>query len=77
MSATIEIMTTAEAARFLNVVPNTVRGYESAGLLPADRTATGVRIFRRPDVEAFAKRRTAKHAIMSDRRGSDGRIRKQ
>ena len=60
MSSTI--MTTAEVARLLNVVPNTVRGYESAGLLSADRTATGVRIFRRHDVESFAKRRAEKLA---------------
>lgn len=65
-------MMTAEVARFLNVVPNTVRGYESAGLLPADRTATGVRIFRRHDVEAFAKRRADKLAITSDSRISTG-----
>lgn len=50
-------MTTAEVARRLCVVPNTVRGYESAGLLSADRTETGVRIFHRHDVEAFAKKR--------------------
>lgn len=66
-------MMTAEVARFLNVVPNTVRGYESSGSLPADRTATGVRIFRRHDVEAFAKRRAKKLATNSDREGSIGR----
>ncbi len=55
-----KIMTTAEAARYLNVVPNTVRGYESRGLLPANRTATGVRIFCRHEVEAFANRRDGK-----------------
>lgn len=55
-----KIMTTAEAARYLNVVPNTVRGYESRGLLPADRTATGVRIFCRHEVEAFGKSRDGK-----------------
>ncbi|WP_121989069.1 MerR family transcriptional regulator [Nitrospira lenta] len=66
------IMTTAEVARLLDVVPNTIRGYESAGLLPADRTATGVRVFRRPDVEAFAKRRSAMHAVTSDRRSATG-----
>lgn len=66
MSATI--MTTAEVARLLDVVPNTVRLYESGGLLPADRTATGVRIFRRHEVEAFAKRRAEKRAITSDSR---------
>ena len=65
-------MMTAEVARFLEVVPNTVRLYETCGLLRADRTATGVRIFRRLDVEAFAKRRAEKLATTSNRRISTG-----
>lgn len=66
-------MMTAEVARFLNVVPNTVRGYESSGSLPAERTATGVRIFHHHDVEAFAKRRAEKLATSPDRQRSIGR----
>jgi DNA-binding transcriptional MerR regulator len=66
-------MMTAEVARYLEVVPNTVRLYEASGLLPAQRTATGVRIFRRLDVEAFAKRRAEKRVATSDRKRSGGK----
>ena len=68
MSSTI--MTTAEAARFLDVVPATVRAYQNSGLLPADRTVTGVRIFHVRDVEAFAKSRAEN--IVNRRRSTNG-----
>lgn len=51
----------AEAARILGVTPATVRLMESRGELPATRTASGVRIFERADVERLAAQRTAEH----------------
>jgi excisionase family DNA binding protein len=50
----------AEAARILGVTPPTVRLMESRGELSATRTASGVRIFDRADVERLAAERTAK-----------------
>jgi excisionase family DNA binding protein len=52
----------AEAARILSVTPATVRLMESRGELRATRTASGVRIFDRADVERLAAKRTAERA---------------
>jgi excisionase family DNA binding protein len=46
-----KLLTTADAARLLGVVPATVRQMERSGRLPAQRTTSGMRLFRRADVE--------------------------
>ena len=46
-----EVMTVSEAARELNVAIDTVRDWADRGRLPVQRTAGGLRIFRRADVE--------------------------
>jgi DNA-binding transcriptional MerR regulator len=53
----------ADAAKILAVTPATVRLMEARGELPAERTESGVRIFKRTDVERLAAaRQVAKHA---------------
>ena len=57
-----EWMLTNEAAQALEVSPETVRVFHRTGLLPATRTAGGVRLFRRSDVEALARERAKTRA---------------
>ena len=52
-----ELMTPGDAAPLLGVSVNMVRLLEIKGRLPALRTAGGVRLFRRGDVEALAAER--------------------
>ncbi len=48
------LLTTAQAAKFLNVHPNTVRNWAETGLLPAYRIGPRRdRRFRREDVESL------------------------
>lgn len=54
-----EFLVTAEAAHILGLVPETVRGLERAGKIPAIRLGSGQRLFRRDDVERFAAEREA------------------
>lgn len=54
-----QLLSVADAARVLGVVPATVRQMERSGRLPARRTAGGIRLFRREDVEGLAATRTA------------------
>ena len=48
---------TNDAARLLNVSPQTIRVWERAGRLAAVKTAGGVRLFDRRDVERLARER--------------------
>lgn len=50
---------TFDAARILNVTPNTVRDLEKRGHLRAERTASGTRLFEKSDVERLAAERAA------------------
>lgn len=54
-----------DAAKILKVSADTVRLYESRGLLKARRTVSGVRLFRREDVEKFARERTARKSAVT------------
>ncbi len=56
-TATSELLATSEAARLLGVAADTVRLWERRGLLPAERTAGGIRLFRLEDVERLATER--------------------
>jgi len=46
-----DFLTTAPAARELDVSPQTVIQWERKGILPATKTANGIRLFRRQDIE--------------------------
>lgn len=52
-----QLLSTADAARLLGVVPATVRLMERDGRLPAQRTAGGMRLFRLDDVERLVAER--------------------
>lgn len=51
-----ELMQVREAARALGVSENTIRRWEERGLIPAVRLPSGVRRFRRADIEAAKAR---------------------
>ena len=55
-----EIMMVAEVARRCGVTPASVRSWERCGKLPATRTESGVRLFRREDVARLVAERKAK-----------------
>lgn len=58
----IEIMTVGEASRASDLSPDRVRQLDRAGVLPAQRTETGVRFFARTVVEEFRRKREARKA---------------
>lgn len=60
MKITAAFMTTGEAGRRLNVSAERVRQLHSAGILPAERTAKGIRLFSTKLVEQFARHRERK-----------------
>jgi hypothetical protein len=49
-------LTVTDAARILNRSGESVRNYERRGILPASKTARGIRLFKQSDVEALAER---------------------
>ena len=54
------LLSPADAARILKVVPATIRQMEARGVLAlAARTESGMRLFRRADVEALARTRAS------------------
>jgi excisionase family DNA binding protein len=55
-----DLLLTSEVARVLGVSPATVCNLERKGDLPATRTASGVRLYVRRDVDALATTRAAR-----------------
>ena len=53
-----DLLTTNDVAKCLGVAPDTVRYYERTGRLAATRTASGIRLFQRGDVEQFLLERS-------------------
>lgn len=51
------LLTCADVAKLLGVVPDTVRDLERRGRLKATRTAGGIRLFREADVRQFVQTR--------------------
>lgn len=62
-----EYLTVSEAAKALGVAPDTVRWWTRTGRLDAIRTETGVRFFRRSDVERLFESRRLRDMKMSER----------
>jgi excisionase family DNA binding protein len=56
-----DFLTTNAVAKLMNIAPDTVRFYERTGRLVALRTTSGIRLFRREDVEDFIAKRNAIH----------------
>jgi excisionase family DNA binding protein len=52
-----ELLIASEAAKLLDCTAANIRALERAGKLPALRTESGVRIFRREDVDRLAVER--------------------
>ncbi|GEM_PF-5012240 len=61
------LCTTVDVARLAGVTPEAVRGWERSGALPALRTPSGVRVFRRRDVKQFLAEREARQAARARR----------
>ena len=60
MEPMFDPLLTNEAARVLAVSPETVRFWERVGRLRAVKTASGLRLFDRRDVERLARDREAR-----------------
>jgi excisionase family DNA binding protein len=56
------LMTKGEVARVAGVTPVTIRAWADAGLLPVERTSSGIRLFRRDDVLRFLRERGVRAA---------------
>ena len=52
-----ELLTTAPTAREFDVSPQAVIQWEKRGILPAIKTASGQRLFRREDIERLKRER--------------------
>jgi DNA-binding transcriptional MerR regulator len=57
IEAADDLMTASDAGRILGVSVDMVRLLARGGALPFTSTISGVRLFRRADVEALARRR--------------------
>ena len=55
-----EFLTTSPTAREFEVSPQTVIEWERKGILSAIKTANGLRLFRRSDIEKLKQARNAK-----------------
>ncbi len=53
-------MVTSEVARFLGMSAEQIRSLERAGKLSAMRTAGGIRLFHRSNIEEFSRHRAEK-----------------
>lgn len=63
--ASRDLVFTSEAARLLEVSPETVRLWERAGKLTALRVSGGVRLFERSEIEKVARERATGAAVSS------------
>lgn len=59
-NATADFLTVSDAAAICAVAAATIRQWEAAGKIPALRTAGGMRLFKRADVEQIASTRAAR-----------------
>jgi DNA-binding transcriptional MerR regulator len=63
--APLDPVLTTEAARILEVAPETIRHWERVGILPALKTERGVRLFSRRDCERLRDEREAQRAAIA------------
>lgn len=57
-----ELLTVGDVARLAGVSPQAVRVWERTGKLPAERTVSGIRLFRRDDAERVVQERERRTA---------------
>jgi DNA-binding transcriptional MerR regulator len=62
---------TSDAAKILDVSPDLVRHLERSGVLPADRTPGGIRLYDPEDVTRLAGDRAARRREREIRRGRE------
>jgi hypothetical protein len=65
-----DLFTPTDAARLLGLSVSSVRAVANTGLLPALRTVSGYRLFRRRDVERLAVDRASWNARRGAARGA-------
>lgn len=53
----MELLTTSEAAKILDLSPDSVRQFERKGILSAVRVGKGQRLFRKAEVEKLHEQR--------------------
>jgi excisionase family DNA binding protein len=58
-----DLLTPSDAARVLGLSPDSVRVLSDSGRLPAMRTVSGRRLFRRGDVDRLAAERAHQSAV--------------
>ena len=63
MNHASDFLTTTDAARIAGVAANTIRLWERLGKIPAQRTASGVRLFRLEDVQRVAAQRAEQPSV--------------
>lgn len=56
----VDLLTTSEAARILELSPDSIRRFERDGVLPAVRVGKGQRLFTQTDVERLRLQRQKK-----------------
>ncbi len=69
---TEQFLTVGDAARLLELSTSRVRQLAEQGHLQATRTAGGVRLFRRPDVEALLWQRREQQPMTDDEKDPEG-----
>src|SRR4051812_49109231 len=67
-----DLLTPSDAARVLGLSPDSVRVLSDSGRLPAMRTVSGRRLFRRGDVDRLAAERAEHSALAQAARAQNG-----
>jgi excisionase family DNA binding protein len=57
----MELLTTSQAAKILDLSPDSIRRFEREGILSAIRVGKGQRLFRQAEVESLRLERTKVH----------------
>jgi excisionase family DNA binding protein len=71
-----DLLTPSDAARVLGLSPDSVRVLSDTGRLPAMRTISGRRLFRRGDVDRLAAERAQQSASASAARAESAAAKK-
>jgi excisionase family DNA binding protein len=64
-----DLLTVGDASRVLDLTPRYIQDLADKGRLPVLRTARGLRLFKRADVEQLAAERTARAERDSHKEG--------
>jgi excisionase family DNA binding protein len=67
----MDLLTTGEAARLLDLSPDSVRRFEREGLLSAIRVGKGQRLFTKSEIERLSDQRKIDHRTEAERATSE------